>query len=423
MDVGDERVALVDEHGHVVGAAPRREVRRRNLRHMATGVIVRNRLGLVYVHLRTPTKDVFAGMHDCCAGGVVGAGETPEQAAYRELAEELGVTGVTLVPVLVDAYADDVTRYVAYVYEALWDGPMRHQPEEVAWGGWMTLEELAERLADPGWPFVPDSGALVTRWLADRLAAREEVPGGWDSVATLVEGRWVDRVPRRPEVAATLRTETRLLPWLGPQLPIPVPQPVVVCEDPLRVRHPMLPGLAGGPYDRGLGRSLGRFLRALHAVPVAAAVARGVPGAAAAAAQRDEQLRRFAAEVVPMLPAGVRVRARRLLDAVGRAPHDSLVHADLGPEHLLVSEGRLSGVIDWSDSYVGDPALDLSWVLHGAPAEFAAGVAGAYGVDAELRERSLQWHRLGPWHEVTYGWDTDQPAYVESGLSGVLARL
>lgn len=58
-----------------------------------------------------------------------------------------------------------------------------------------------------------------------------------------------------------------------------------------------------------------------------------------------------------------------------------------------------------------------------APAAIAEGVAEAYGVTAEVRERAYDWHRLGPWYEVGYGIETEQPDFVESGLSGVLKRL
>lgn len=33
------------------------------------------------------------------------------------------------------------------------------------------------------------------------------------------------------------------------------------------------------------------------------------------------------------------------------------------------------------------------------------------------------WHLLGPWYEVVYGLDTDQPHLVESGMHGVRTRL
>ena len=60
--------------------------------------------------------------------------------------------------------ADATTRYQAQCYEVRWDGPIVHQPEEVASGGWMTVDELREHLADPGWPFVPDGRVGIERW-------------------------------------------------------------------------------------------------------------------------------------------------------------------------------------------------------------------------------------------------------------------
>ncbi len=37
----------------------------------------------------------------------------------------------------------------------------------MVWGAWMTLEELDGHLADPAWPFVPDTRALLTRLARD----------------------------------------------------------------------------------------------------------------------------------------------------------------------------------------------------------------------------------------------------------------
>jgi 8-oxo-dGTP pyrophosphatase MutT (NUDIX family) len=103
-------------------------------------------------------------MYDCCAGGVVAAGEDVDAAARRELAEELGIDGVELTPLFVAMYADEHTRYQAHVYEARWDGPIRWQATEVEWGAWLTPAELQALLDDPDRRFVPDSRALLAHW-------------------------------------------------------------------------------------------------------------------------------------------------------------------------------------------------------------------------------------------------------------------
>jgi 8-oxo-dGTP pyrophosphatase MutT (NUDIX family) len=171
--VVDELVALYAEGdltGRIVGVAPRSEVRARNLPHAATAVLLSDGAGRVYVHRRTETKDIYPGWHDVGAGGVVLAGEEPQRAAERELAEELGVRDCALTPLLRYWYADEATTYLAFVYEAHYDpdrhGPIVHQPTEVAAGWWMPWDELLTRLADPTWPFVPDGRETLNRYRA-----------------------------------------------------------------------------------------------------------------------------------------------------------------------------------------------------------------------------------------------------------------
>ncbi len=163
----DEDVALVDELGVVVGRAPRAEMRGRNLRHASTAVFLRHPDGRIYVHRRSPDKDWQPSAYDAAAGGVLQDGEEPKEAATRELEEELGITGVPLRSLGVGRYEDETVRCVAHAFEVVYDGPVTHSDGEVVWGGWLTLEELADRLADRGWPFVPDTRALLERLAAD----------------------------------------------------------------------------------------------------------------------------------------------------------------------------------------------------------------------------------------------------------------
>ncbi|GAA6524556.1 NUDIX domain-containing protein [Intrasporangium sp. DVR] len=159
----DELIAHCDPDGHVVGAVPRSLMRRHNLWHCASSVVVRGDAGRVYVHRRTETKDVFPGLLDFAAGGVVLAGEEPAAGAVRELDEELGIRGVALTPLGVVRYADDHTRYHAHRFVVAWSGPVRWQAEEVAWGEWVSVTDLVGRVEAQPAAFVPDS---VDVWLA-----------------------------------------------------------------------------------------------------------------------------------------------------------------------------------------------------------------------------------------------------------------
>jgi 8-oxo-dGTP pyrophosphatase MutT (NUDIX family) len=162
----DELVAVYDADGNEVGSATRARMRADGLWHAATMVLVRSGdLRRVYVHRRSPDKDVFPGLRDCWAGGVLGAGEEPDDGARRELAEELGVTGATLRALFTFPFVQPPVRCHNFVYETSWDGPVVHQPEEIVSGGWMELAELTAQLRDPDTDFVPDGRAVALEWL------------------------------------------------------------------------------------------------------------------------------------------------------------------------------------------------------------------------------------------------------------------
>lgn len=163
----EEQVAIFDEFGRPNGSAPRSRMRAENLRHGATGILVTNSAGQIYTHRRTDTKDVYPGYFDFAAGGVIAAGEVPDRAAERELAEELGITGIPLEFVGEDDFADDHTRFHAFLYRVTWDGPVTHQASEVASGGWLDVATLRAMIADPDTPVMPDSVALWPRFSAD----------------------------------------------------------------------------------------------------------------------------------------------------------------------------------------------------------------------------------------------------------------
>lgn len=159
-----ELVDVVDVDNMVLATTTRADVRRRNLLHRAVSVLCRNRDGEVYVHRRTTTKDISPGMYEMFVSGIVQSQESYDDAARRELGEELGVYGVE--PHLLFRYlfrGPSAQCWIA-VYEVEWDGPFVSQPDEIDWAEFVSWDRLLTIRST--WPFTPDNLAVFDRYLA-----------------------------------------------------------------------------------------------------------------------------------------------------------------------------------------------------------------------------------------------------------------
>jgi len=195
------------------------------------------------------------------------------------------------------------------------------------------------------------------RLIADALgrSPREilEIDDGYDFEVAIVDDDWVFRFPRRPAVEEALELEIALLPALAPALPVDVPSFEHVSRKPLFVGYRLI---RGWPLVDEDGDGVCAFLEALHALDASALPVERHDWVEA----YHDQCAEFERRVLPLVDIDQRAQAKRLFGdvetLVGFEP--ALIHADLGPEHLLVRDGRLAGVIDWGDMRLGDPALD-----------------------------------------------------------------
>ena len=161
-----EWVDVVDVQDRVIGVAERARVRRENLRHRASYILVLDEAERVLVQRRTLGKDFCPGMLDACAGGVVTQGEQMEPSARRELAEELGIREVAL-QAFGTFYAEgEGYRVWGGLFSCCYQGPLQLQAEEVSEVHWMSLAEIAARADE----FTPDSLLAIATWQARRPA-------------------------------------------------------------------------------------------------------------------------------------------------------------------------------------------------------------------------------------------------------------
>ncbi len=154
----EEIVQIVDRDNKVTDVLPRHLMRSRGLIHRASYILVFNDQQQLFVQKRTTTKDIYPGYWDVAAGGVVLASESYEQSASRELAEELGVSGIPLTPLFDHYFEDSTNRVWGRIFRCTHEGPFTLQPEEVADGRFMSVPQILESSLRE--PFTPD-GLLI----------------------------------------------------------------------------------------------------------------------------------------------------------------------------------------------------------------------------------------------------------------------
>ena len=82
--------------------------------------------------------------------------------------------------------------------------------------------------------------------------------------------------------------------------------------------------------------------------------------------------------------------------------------------------GAVTGVVDWSDAAIADPAYDFGLLLRDLGPEALDAAVGGYGFDpAGLRERAAFYARCAVLEDLAYGLESGRDAYVDKSLAGL----
>ncbi len=283
---------------------------------------------------------------------------------------------------------------------------------------------------------IPTDAQLVRRLLAAQFPEWSDLPitpvpsSGTDNALYRLGDEMVVRLPRIHWALNDIAKDFRWLPVLAPRLPVAIPTPL--ARGAPGEGYPAEWGVyrwldgenpvAGRLEDAaGLATDAAGFIAALRRIERADAPAasRGRP-----LAVRDADTRAAIAQLGASVDANavsVAWEAARAAPAWSGPP--VWVHGDLLAGNLLVRQGRLTGVIDFSGTGVGDPACDLMVAWNLLPPEARSILRDELGVDdatwARARGLALSWALIAlPYYE-----DTNPPfaASARHTLGEVLA--
>ncbi len=289
---------------------------------------------------------------------------------------------------------------------------------------------------------VPADPVAVAHALAQQLPelqASRVLPlgSGLDNTAFEIDGDLVVRFRRDADAvmrADRVRREARLLAVVKEVSPLPIPEVRFVLADlgclactklPGKPLLDLLPGLATGSAT-AVASALGRFVAALHSTPpslIQEMVETDAPGPTEC---RDEARQTYE-NVVGEIPAKHRPEIESFLQATPPAApaHLAFSHNDLGAEHVLVDAvtGAITGVIDWSDATISDPAYDFGLILRDLGQGALDSAFEAYrsaGLDASaLRPRAVFYARCALLEDLADGLETGQERYTRNTRAAI----
>ena len=277
------------------------------------------------------------------------------------------------------------------------------------------------------------------RFLADHFPqlqvwAATEILEGWDSFVLEVNNEFIFRFPRGPLGKVQQQKEIALLSELSKALSLPIPQFEFIHQgdrfEECAVGYRKIHGL---PLSKELTSSaqvashLGKFLFDLHNFPVNRAVQLNVPKFTGMS-WRKKYLD-FYTSVQENISSMMSPQVSKQMDGLWEGFLDTqanfqfqpvLIHGDLGEDHILCDprRGFISGIIDWGDAVIGDPALDFVGLLNVGGQTFAERVFHSYqgNIEPNFWEKISFYHQIIPFYEIQYGLLTRDKRYIQTGL-------
>ncbi len=268
---------------------------------------------------------------------------------------------------------------------------------------------------------------------------------GWDSFVLEINDELIFRFAMRKDVEVRFQKEIHLLPILEQALSTPIPHFDYIGRGDTEqsytfVSYRRLEGTL--LEDKGITReqlstlapALGVFLSELHRFPPQLAAQSGAENCTPVQWREmyRERYRDIQQRVFPLLDSDMRTQSAHLWEGFLNTESNFtfqpvFIHGDLGCEHIFCDpqHGCLTGVIDWGDSIIGDPALDFVGLHWGHGQTFTERVLENYQgmIDASFWQRMAFYLRYQPYAELLYGAYSGNEQILAQGKAGLQAMF
>lgn len=259
---------------------------------------------------------------------------------------------------------------------------------------------------------------------------------GQNNDILFLNDQWVFRFPKNDDAINTLQTECEQLGYIYPYISLPIPVPVFENTDSnilgqSFVGYPLIPGTPLYPETvdslspsgkETLAKDLSTFLNELHSISTTKA-----PGKVMTGQDAYQYWVKMYENISKSLFSYIREDKQMeithhfehyLNDRTNFNFSPTIIHGDFGMSNILFNEQdeKLSGIVDFASSHVGDPAIDIAGLLKQYGDDFVSLMSHYYEDVDDLLPRARFYAGTFALQEALHGFHNENSESLENGL-------
>ena len=163
-------IDVVNDNNEVVGKVTEDELYKMKLAHRIVHVLVFNNQDKMVLQLRSKTKSFCPGYWSTTVGGRVQSSESYEEAAIREMQEEIGII-LNLEKIADEIYTYDGLKMFQRIYKAKFDGKLSTNDPDIERFEYKSLDEIQKMIVKDE-KFHPEFVVILNKYYNIRLITK-----------------------------------------------------------------------------------------------------------------------------------------------------------------------------------------------------------------------------------------------------------
>lgn len=271
---------------------------------------------------------------------------------------------------------------------------------------------------------------------------------GWNSLAAVIDSSDVIKIAREPQYSEKVDREFSILRELSTILSFGIPSPVekgsvcgrtyviyhmikgsILCPDPLfnGTNECILSTLSTGTRRR-VDNQLSRITSELHSIDTSILSSDILPGLGGASVIASGFLSRFRSLGKKYLGLKEQENLNERLAILNHTyfrneNQVTLIHGDFGTWNMLYSDGQITGIIDWGEAGIGDPAIDVMEIIYSMGEQSARRIFSWCRSSEKVFFRALTYLSFSGFFDIEYGERLGDRRLIERGLVSLREKL